>query len=228
MPTFMGFSPGAIAGVVAIAIYLVSYAALQLGGIKGNGYLYPILNIVAASAMLLSLLETFNLSAAILSAFWIAISLIGILRLYLISVSIRFNAEEDAFLRHMLPDLPHTAARHFLNGGQWEEAGIGTELTQHGVPVDRLIYLSRGSADVVVGGKIVGRIDDGSFIGELSSLSKNPATATVTLSTQSRFFSINVAKLRLLTKRLPELEIAIQKSFISETGKKLDAANKTK
>lgn len=228
MPTFMGFSVGTVAGVVAIAVYLASYAALQLGGIKGNGYLYPILNIIAASAVLLSLLETFSLSVAILGTCWIAISVIGILRLYFISVSIRFNAEEDAFLRHMLPDLPHPTARHFLNAGVWEEAGIGTELTRYGVPVDRLIYLSRGAADVVVGGKIVGQIEDGSFIGELSSLSKNPATATVCLSTQSRFFSINVAKLRLLTKRLPELEIAIQKSFVSETGKKLDAANKTK
>lgn len=228
MPTFMGFSFGNIAGVVAIAVYLAGYAALQVGAIKGNGYLYPSLNILAASAMLFSLVEAFNLSAALLSVVWIVISLIGILRLYLVSKSIRFNAEEDAFLRQMLPDLSQTAARHFLNAGLWEEAGVGTELTYHGVPVERLFYLSRGDADVIVGGKIVGQIGEGSFIGELSSLSNNPATATVSLTRQSKFFSINVTKLRLLAKRLPELEIAIQKSFISETGKKLDAANKTK
>ncbi|MFK8033603.1 MAG: cyclic nucleotide-binding domain-containing protein [Hyphomicrobiales bacterium] len=228
MPTVLGYSAGSVAGILSVVLYLGSYAALQLGALKGNGYLYSILNILASCAMLISLFEAFNLSAAIVSTIWIGISVLGILRLYLISVSIKFNAEEDAFLRSMLPDLQQSAARHFLNAGSWEEAGAGTELTQHGVPVDRLIYLSQGTADVIVGGKIVAHISAGGYIGELSSFSENPATATVSLATQSRFFCINVAKLRLLAKRLPELNIAIQKSFVTETGKKLDASNKMK
>ena len=90
-----GFEILEIAGLTGVAFYLGSYAALQIGLIRGNGYLYPILNGVAASLVLAGLMKDFNLSSAIIQGSWIVISIIGITRLFYIRNSIRFTADEN-------------------------------------------------------------------------------------------------------------------------------------
>lgn len=54
------------AGFVGLAAYLGSYAALQLGFLNGQGYPYALLNTLAAACVLLSLIEAFNLSSALI------------------------------------------------------------------------------------------------------------------------------------------------------------------
>lgn len=68
-------------GLIGVALYLGSYAALQFHLIDCKGILYPILNFLAASCVLISLFESFNMSSAIIQISWITISSIGILRL---------------------------------------------------------------------------------------------------------------------------------------------------
>ena len=49
------------AGLLGVAFYLGSYAALQFRIIGAEGYSYPFFNFMAASLVLISLFESFNM-----------------------------------------------------------------------------------------------------------------------------------------------------------------------
>jgi hypothetical protein len=54
-------------GALGVVLYIGSYAAMQLGFVRGQSYIYAILN-AAAACVLMSLSDQFNLSAAAIQA----------------------------------------------------------------------------------------------------------------------------------------------------------------
>jgi hypothetical protein len=69
-----------VSGSAGAAIILVSYFLLQLQRLSGSGLSYSVLNAGGAFLILVSLLYDFNLAAFIVEAFWLAISVLGIIR----------------------------------------------------------------------------------------------------------------------------------------------------
>ncbi len=67
-------------GNIGVALIICAYLFLQLGRIASNSLLYLIPNIIGAALILLSLSVAFNLSAFLMEAFWLAISLLGLCR----------------------------------------------------------------------------------------------------------------------------------------------------
>jgi len=65
-------------GNVGVVIMIVAYLLLQLNRLDSNSLAYSLLNAFGAGLVILSLSVNFNLSAFIMEAFWILISLIGI------------------------------------------------------------------------------------------------------------------------------------------------------
>ena len=70
-----------ISGVAGFVFYMLSYGLLQIGRISGQGYCYPLMNMAAASLVLISLTHQFNLASVLIQLSWIVISLIGLCRL---------------------------------------------------------------------------------------------------------------------------------------------------
>lgn len=70
-----------ILGLAGVVFYLGSYAALQFDILDAKGIAYSLLNFLAASSVLISLLENFNFPSLLIQVFWIAISLYGIAKL---------------------------------------------------------------------------------------------------------------------------------------------------
>ncbi len=70
-----------VIGFTGVAVYIGSYFAVQAGLIRGRGYIYPILNLLAALLVSLTIVNEFNLPSLIIQLSWIAISLMGITRL---------------------------------------------------------------------------------------------------------------------------------------------------
>ena len=62
---------------------MIAYLLLQLNKMK-NGLLYSVVNAVGSSLVILSLLTNFNLSAFVMEGFWVLISLVGIIRYFLV------------------------------------------------------------------------------------------------------------------------------------------------
>ncbi len=65
-------------GNIGLVCLLGTYLLLQMGKIAGTSLLYSGLNALASTLIGISLLVDFNLSAFLVEAFWLAISLYGV------------------------------------------------------------------------------------------------------------------------------------------------------
>ena len=65
-------------GVFGFLLYMGSFLAIQNGNICGNGIIFPLLQVVAALCVLLSLLVAFNLASFLTQISYVAIGLYGI------------------------------------------------------------------------------------------------------------------------------------------------------
>ena len=69
-----------IFGIAGVILLVITYLLLQVNKLQSAGLLYSVLNAVGAGLIILSLLENFNLSAFLMEAFWVLISLVGVVR----------------------------------------------------------------------------------------------------------------------------------------------------
>lgn len=70
-----------VVGLFGVALTLFAYLALQARRMKGDGFLFPLLNLIGAAAILCPLvLGDFNLAPFVIESAWIMISLYGIYR----------------------------------------------------------------------------------------------------------------------------------------------------
>ncbi len=214
-----------IIGILGVALYLGSYAALQLGIVRGQSYLYPAINMMAAACVLASLMDSFNLSSAIIQVAWISISLVGISRMLLVNLRLRFTDDEREFVNAMLKGLPLAQARLLLDIGLWARAEPGTFLTVQGKPVNHLCYLARGEADVWVEDKLVASCTTGAMIGEVTYLSGEPASATVRTRETVRCLRFEAATLRRFLSRNPDIRAILEQNMANHLRTKLITAS---
>jgi hypothetical protein len=73
-----------IAGLIGVVLILAGYAAATVGRLHPKGAPSLAINFVGASLILLSLMRSFNLSAAIVEGAWALIALFGLVRLALV------------------------------------------------------------------------------------------------------------------------------------------------
>ena len=68
-------------GITGVVIGLTAYFLLQAGKMRGDQLAYPLLNLIGAALIAVSLLWHWNLAAFLLEAAWMLISIYGIIRL---------------------------------------------------------------------------------------------------------------------------------------------------
>jgi hypothetical protein len=69
-------------GIIGVVLILATYTLLQLEKLFATSFLYSATNGLGASLILVSLIYEFNLSAFIIEAFWLLISIYGIVRYF--------------------------------------------------------------------------------------------------------------------------------------------------
>jgi|GEM_PF-417046 len=216
----------AVIGIIGVAFYLGSYAALQFGLIAGRGFAYPTCNLIAASCVAVSLIDAYNLSSLLIQAFFICVSLYGIARLYILRHMMGFSVDEAAFLKYALPDIEKEFARPLVKLGTWSDAKPGEVLIQEGRPVEHLVYLADGEAEVSLNNRIVATANKRSLLGEVTCLDGGAANATVTISQPSRLMRIEADKLRKQLKIEPELRSHLERCFKIGIAEKLAATTR--
>lgn len=222
------FIPPALAnavGLSGVVLYLLAYALLQLGFIRGQGYSYATLNILAASCVLFSLTRAFNTASLFIQISFILISMIGMIRLYIQTNRVRFTDEERAFYQSHFPDLQPHLARQFMKAGAFEDFEPGYTLTVEGQPVELLHYLSHGQIEATLDGRHLGFVSQGAFIGESAIEDQASASATTTVVRPSRGFVISTQKMRRLFHRVPEIKLALLAAFAISTRETLQRRN---
>lgn len=221
----MSFEPLQMIGVAGAATYVLAYALLQLGLLSGSDYRYTVLNMAAAGMVLVSLIDSFNLSSAIIQVFWIAISFVGLLRLYVLQKRARFSAEEAAMIAEKFPRLQRHLARRLLDRGNWIDLAPGTVVATEGEVLGMLYYISEGHSAVTSGERPIGTCGPTSFIGEMTCLNDAPANATVVTQEPSRVFAISSTELKALFRKEPDLGAYFENRLGDDIRMKLKAAN---
>lgn len=226
---FVGLVPATAltaVGLLGVVLYLAAYAALQLGFLRARGYAYPSLNLLAAICTLVGLFAAFNLSSALIQIAWIIISIAGMVRLYWITRPRQFAAHELMLKDGKFAGLEPAHFRQLLDAGQWHDGKQGDVLTVEGEPVKALSYLLEGHARVTFRGTEVALCAPGSLVGEGGALTGEAATATVTLSGDGRYFSIDGSKLAALASRNAELGVYLRRLFSDDLRDKLMESNR--
>ena len=141
--------------------------------------------------------------------------------------SVRFSAEEQAMLDRLFTELPRNRARHLIDQGLWLNGKAGDVLTREGETVDHLYYLAEGEARVISMGSQVGLCRPGDLIGEITVLSGETASATVTLNTPARFWCAPADDLRPYVEAHDDVRRAIEHGFATVLKAKLRASNRT-
>jgi hypothetical protein len=67
-----------LVGIIGVLLMVVAYLLLQLERLSGSAVSYLLLNAAGAVLVMISLLFRFNLSAFLMEAFWLLISLYGL------------------------------------------------------------------------------------------------------------------------------------------------------
>ena len=68
------------AGLFGVTLILLAYFLLQAERVRGDAIVYQLMNAIGAVLVLVSLLYVFNLSAFVMEAAWLAVSIYGIVR----------------------------------------------------------------------------------------------------------------------------------------------------
>lgn len=215
-----------LAGTIGVALYLGSYAALQLGLIRGQGYLYPCLNMGAAAFVIVSLVDSFNLPSLAIQVSWIAISGFGIVRFFVRSRANIYSAEQRRLVDSKLSALQPHQVRRFLAAGTWANFPEGLRVTEQGFPVERLVYILTGGAELHHGAARLPDLGADAFVGEFTILTGGPATASVRLNQPSRCFCIDALQVRTLARSDAAFERMLEGIFSSEINAKIVAMNK--
>lgn len=69
-------------GTLGVLLIVAGYFLIQVGRVRSDNPAYSWLNLIGALMILTSLLFTFNFSSFVIEIFWIAISVIGLIRAY--------------------------------------------------------------------------------------------------------------------------------------------------
>lgn len=103
--------------------------------------------------------------------------------------------------------------RHLQDLIDWRDVAPGQALVTQGQANPPLIYVAHGRAEIAVDGKRVGECAPGDFLGEMSLISGQTATATVTASDPMRVARFDREALAQLSRAAPEVGRALDSAL---------------
>lgn len=131
--------------------------------------------------------------------------------------------EEEERLFASLGGLTPGQFRSLMADATWRTAESRMILTREGAPLDKLYYVLDGAIGIAKGGRSF-PIGGGAFIGEIAFLRRQPATATVTLETGTRYVEWAARDLARLLASNPPLKISLDTIFNADMAAKVARA----
>jgi CRP-like cAMP-binding protein len=188
------------------------------------------LRILVALSALLGLARALVWTGDLVTVVWmgllLAVCLFLLGRTMLERRGVSFTPEEKGMLDGLVVGLSQSRARHLIDQGMWLTGKKGDVLTREGEPVSHLYYLAEGRALVTIMGRQVNTCGPGDLIGELTVLSGEKATATVTLDGPARFWCAPADDLRPYVEANEDIRQAIEHAFATALKAKLRASNR--
>ena len=215
-------------------------SAFSTGGLVGHlAYILLVASMLMRQMVLLRVLVIASALVAILYAtvwlrdpvtlFWettlVLVNIVQLLITWRSNRKARFTEEEQALITARFAGLGRHEARRLLDLGQWRDGAAGERLTEQDAPVPALVYLHRGSADILLAGHKVATCRAGNFIGEMSLVDDGLATATAVLAGPARLWALPGAAVARLRRDEERLSAALDLAITQDLKTKLISAN---
>jgi len=154
--------------------------------------------------------------------------LINLYRLYMLEQARRLvhAASGGDLLKKGIADLDDEHLAELIEFGEAFDMPPGAVLTSEGEPIEAIYLIAAGHAVAEVGGRRVGQIRAGEFVGEVAFLTGIAATATVRAATPLSVIALDSAKLKAAGEEDPKIAAAIYRGVGIALARKLTAANR--
>lgn len=201
---------------IANVLYLFSYSMRDILWLR-------ILTVAAASFMLPYFYYLpdplyppifWNLLFMTLNIFWIA-------RLLLERRPVKLSDDEQQLCQIAFRTLTPREIKKILKLSSWEDADPGECFVSKDEPLERLILIYSGKADVEIDGKKIDILHAGQFIGELGYFTDEVAAADVVATEATRYVSWPKDRLKSFLDKDSDLRAAFQIILGSVLAKRL-------
>lgn len=215
-------------------------SAFSVGGMVGHlAYVFLVLSMLMRSIVALRILFVVNVLLNILyvtvwvqdpvQLFWESLLfVINVAQLALIwwqNRRAQFSEDEKAFAASRLRGLSRGQTRQLLDQGHWWDVLPGTVLTLEGERPQHLTYIASGSAGIYVGDSRIADCGSGHYIGEMSVLDREPASATVRVEQAARVWQLPTAVMDQLGDRKPAVSAVLEAGIARDMRSKLMDVN---
>lgn len=137
----------------------------------------------------------------------------------------RFDEEHQHFADNMPDTVDRSAIKRLLDLAELERLEPGRTLTSEGQAVSQLVYIADGIVKVEHADRVVAICGPGDYIGELSFLSGNPASATATVVKPTRALVFDQARLTTAIGTDAQLRRTLESALNKNLAGKLTRSN---
>jgi CRP-like cAMP-binding protein len=138
------------------------------------------------------------------------------------------TAEQRDLIESVLQVHDPEQKRELLGVIAWRDAKLSEVLMWQGQKAPPLIYLVSGQVTIEQDGVELGVCETGDFIGEMSLISGQRATATVTVVQAARIAVFDREHLLRLTAQIPSMARALDQTFNRGLTEKIQRMNKSR
>jgi len=203
----------------ANVIYLVSYVMRDILWLR-------VFTVIAAACLIAFFyLQPIPLLTAIYwNLLFIALNVYWIGKLIHERRPIELSADEQRLCELVFHAISPRQMVTLLKSGEWRSAATGECFQTLHTPMDRLIVIFSGRAEVDIGGRQVGEVIPGQFIGSISFVTEDQSPASFTATQPTRYVEWPKSILKPLLAKEPELSQAIQATLGIDLASQLRAA----
>ena len=141
---------------------------------------------------------------------FVLVNLVQIVILFLENRAVSFSTEERELRDTIFRNFSDIEFMKLFKYAEWTDIKAGTKIVEEGEPVSDLLFLTKGTCRVEVGGVTKAKTYPFMFVGEISFLSGDEASATVIIEQQSRCVKWSQESLRKLVRSYPSIDLALK------------------
>ncbi|MDB5540560.1 MAG: hypothetical protein JWQ89_2287 [Devosia sp.] len=156
---------------------------------------------------------------------FVAVNVVQLVLIWYYERHHRFDEDHRHFAENMPENVDRSAIKRMLDLSDLERYEPGAILTAEGAKVERLVYLADGIVKIERGDRVVAICGPGDYIGELSFLSGNPASATATVVKPTRALIFDQARLSAAMASDTQLQRTLESALNRNLAGKLTRAN---
>lgn len=190
---------------LSYSLFLISYATRKM--------LWLRLMTIAAQALLVPFYY-FRENPVMESVWWMLVFILinsgQVALLMWERKAIELEPEADMLYRRVFRALTPLEFKRLMGVGNWRSVAAGEPLIEQGKPVPEMFVIATGKVGVKVDGAEVAQLGPGSFLGEMSFISGEMASATVVAAEDTRYLGWEVGPLKAFLAKREPIQMSLQ------------------